>query len=78
MYFSWGKIKRARKYFISMESLIVANSEIMSYKICLTTTGLILVSAFWLSLWAPVSPSLILGVRLSDDTTRSVTLVKDD
>ena len=42
MYFSWGKIKRARKYFISMESLIVAKSEIMSYKICLAATGLIL------------------------------------
>ena len=63
MYFSWGKIKRAKKYFISMESLIVANPEIMSYKIYLAATGLILESHFWLSLWASVSPSLGLGVR---------------
>ena len=63
MYFSWGKIRRAKKYFIGMESLIVPNPEIMSYKICLAPTGLILVSPFWLSLWASVSPSLILGMR---------------
>ena len=63
MYFGWGKIKRAKKYFISMESLIVANPEIMSYKIYLAATRLILESPFWLSLWASVSPSLALGMQ---------------